>query len=109
MQTNTLRTMPFGKYKGQVLADIELDYLKWLADKDDLREPLASALKSELRKREILESVTPSEAADLQKVATAIIEAGAQHWREKLHDDADRVELVRKGENRLYALLGDGK
>lgn len=32
--------MPFGKYTNKLITEVPKDYLKWLASKDDLREPL---------------------------------------------------------------------
>lgn len=45
-------TMPFGKYKGVPLSDIPDEYLDWLRTRDDLRDPLLSALNEELARRQ---------------------------------------------------------
>lgn len=36
--------MPFGKFRGSLLREIPLDYLEWLSEHVDLREPLKSAV-----------------------------------------------------------------
>lgn len=36
--------MPFGKYRGFQVDDLPEDYLQWLIDNVDLREPLRSAV-----------------------------------------------------------------
>lgn len=44
--------MPFGKYKGQKFAEIktDIDYITWLSNNCDLREPLKTYINSELSK-----------------------------------------------------------
>lgn len=41
--------MPFGKFKGILLADLPDGYLEWLVGLGDLREPLSSAVADEYR------------------------------------------------------------
>jgi hypothetical protein len=43
--------MPFGKYKGTPLSAVPDDYLLWLAAREDLRDPLCSAIAHELQTR----------------------------------------------------------
>lgn len=40
--------IPFGKHIGKPVCEIPLDYLNWLANNCELREPLASAVQQEL-------------------------------------------------------------
>jgi hypothetical protein len=40
--------MPFGKYRGEYVADLPEGYLRWLWETVDLREPLLSAVRSAL-------------------------------------------------------------
>ena len=40
--------MPFGKFKGVPIGEIETSYLQWLHKTVDLREPLRSAVKAAL-------------------------------------------------------------
>lgn len=42
--------MPFGKFKGQPVADLPEWYLRWLADEVDLFGPLRKAVESALGK-----------------------------------------------------------
>ena len=46
-------TMPFGKHKGQRIADVPLDYLLWLDDQPDFRRSLWRYLGSERIQAEI--------------------------------------------------------
>ena len=43
--------MMFGRHRGVELEQLPDDYTQWLSTIDDLREPLASALAVELRRR----------------------------------------------------------
>lgn len=43
--------MPFGKHRGERISDLPLDYLLWLRDNIDLREPLRTVVAFELRQR----------------------------------------------------------
>ncbi len=51
--------MPFGRHRGQPLEEIPLDYLRWLHDSCDLREPLRSGVEVELDAREWDQSPDP--------------------------------------------------
>lgn len=42
--------MPFGQHKGRALSEVPLDYLQWLFT-IELREPLCSAVITELDRR----------------------------------------------------------
>lgn len=44
-------TMPFGRFKGEPLAEVPTDYLQWLLSLDDLRPELRSAVMAELKTR----------------------------------------------------------
>jgi Putative quorum-sensing-regulated virulence factor len=43
--------MPFGKYKGRLLRELPADYLRWLHDACDLREPLRQDIEAEYQRR----------------------------------------------------------
>lgn len=44
--------MPFGRHRGEDLADLDAGYLEWLNSLPDLREPLRSGVDRELENRE---------------------------------------------------------
>lgn len=44
-------TMPFGKFKGRLLHELDDPYLLWLLCLEDLREPLLSAVHDEADRR----------------------------------------------------------
>jgi hypothetical protein len=46
-------TMPFGKYKGEALADIPGDYLQWVLENcTNMKRELAVEIRNELAERE---------------------------------------------------------
>jgi uncharacterized protein (DUF3820 family) len=45
-------TLPFGKHKGEDIADVDLGYLKWLEEQDWVKEDLREALQFEIERRE---------------------------------------------------------
>ena len=50
-QTNTLRMMPFGKYKDKAfsqIANIDPEYLEWLCDQPDMGERIRDAAEGAL-------------------------------------------------------------
>jgi hypothetical protein len=60
--------MPFGKYKGQTLDEIDDEYLEWLLDEDFVREPLRSQLRREGQRR--CESRPPPPREVVREVVT---------------------------------------
>jgi Putative quorum-sensing-regulated virulence factor len=44
-------TMPFGKFKGQSLTELDDPYLLWLMLLEDLRDPLLTAINGEADRR----------------------------------------------------------
>ena len=52
--------MPFGKFKGCEIEEIELQYLEWLQGHIPLRGPLRVAVAEEIEARTDLEIVSPS-------------------------------------------------
>ena len=59
--------MPFGKYKGLYLWEIDTGYLLWLLEQPRLREPLLSAVCQEVRARNDIETTSAPET-DKDKV-----------------------------------------
>ena len=53
--------MPFGKYKGLYLWEIDTGYLLWLLEQPRLREPLLSAVCREVRARNDIETTSAPE------------------------------------------------
>lgn len=43
-----MRTMPFGKYRGEYLGDIPTDYLRWVKSLPDIDDDLRDAIIAEL-------------------------------------------------------------
>jgi len=81
--------MPFGKFKGRAVDALPREYLEWLMNNVDLREPLASAVEAALDDEE--DSV-PARSADLpvelRPVAQELISVGYRMLALKLHPDA---------------------
>jgi hypothetical protein len=80
--------MPFGKFKGERLADIPDDYLAWLLTRD-LREPLKTAVEYEARRRgQHDERRSDHEINVNPKVVEALVAAGLRALARKYHPDA---------------------
>jgi hypothetical protein len=83
--------MPFGRFKGFLLSDIPNWYLSWLAGLDDLREPLASAVEREFRRRHNEEEPEPAAPAGAAcpdpRVADELVTAGFKSLARKYHPD----------------------
>ena len=72
--------MPSGKFKGQDLSSLDDDYLDWLAEAIDLKEPLRSAVERERASRQ---KIPASEWI----MTDAVIDAGYRALTRKLHPD----------------------
>ena len=84
--------MPFGRHKGVALDALPLKYLKWLANLDDLREPLASAVYAEMDRREGRHSEPRNERPrqlPQPEVFAEIINTGFRTLANKYHPDRD--------------------
>lgn len=55
--------MPFGKFRGRPVNDLPVDYVAWVRENIELREPLKTAI--ETRYRELTQVVIPRGAVDL--------------------------------------------
>jgi hypothetical protein len=105
----------FGKFRGEELSAVPSDYLAWLLSLGDgLREPLRSAVETEIRQREVKLQVSDEE---IQRMMSEIVSVGYRHLSLKLHPDkggshTDQVALnlaasqLREG---IQKRLTDGK
>lgn len=85
--------MPFGKYHGYDIRDLPDDYLCWLAENVDLREPLRSAVEKEMRARagsyrdEYAQAPDFKIGGDDRRTACEIIRAGRRALAKTTHPD----------------------
>ena len=93
----TRGSMPFGKFKGTRLADVPLDYLEWLAGRE-LREPLCSAVREELRRRGGSSPRGRGVHLDF-RIAAEIVEAGRRSLARHHHPDAGGSATVMQSVN----------
>ena len=85
--------MPFGKFKGLGLEDCSLEYLFWLCDNIDLREPLCSAVHRQIEARATSRAplappqrgiwVNPEDAVLVKQ----IVDAGYRTIASRIHPD----------------------
>jgi hypothetical protein len=87
MRDETKR-MPFGKFRGQPVADLPDWYLSWLASLDDLRDPLLAAVEQECERRfgKQQDCGTNDELPD-SEFAEQLIGAGVRSLARKYHPD----------------------
>jgi Putative quorum-sensing-regulated virulence factor len=107
--------MPFGKYKGEDLEDVDTSYLRWLRDKTDLDGWLANAVRKELLSRddeppgyshqETRRAEPPPQRSDL----LAIVSRWHRQLSRQFHPDAGGDErgmtAVNVGRDLLLELL----
>ena len=85
--------VPFGRHRGTPLDELEDGYFWWLHDRDNLREPLRSALDAEARRRRLNnereEKPTPDLERDLPEAAVCeeLLAAGYRSLAMKHHPD----------------------
>lgn len=80
--------MPFGKYKGVLLADLPDDYLSWLATKLDLREPLRTQVRTEYHTRFSRRgSATTLPRPEVMTMAEELLSAGYRKLAQRHHPD----------------------
>ena len=114
--------MPFGRFKGLDVLDLPDDYLRWLLENIELREPLLSAVQREQGHRRNWTPIKPSPTK--QKVISVqpdqiglvreIIESGYKVVARRKHpdvggSDAEMIRLNLLAEslrNQLTALKG---
>lgn len=82
--------MPFGRYKGVLIADLDDGYLTWLHDHVDLREPLKSAIQAEYALRFSSHHKSGKARpldAEMRQMATEIVSAGYRKLAMEHHPD----------------------
>lgn len=98
--------MPFGKYRGEKLTDIDIGYLGWLLESCDLREPLRSAVKAELERREWNQSPDPLRS---NTITTDIVNTWHRRMAVKFHPDKggshEAMKAVNFGRDVLLSLM----
>jgi Putative quorum-sensing-regulated virulence factor len=84
-----MHTMPFGRFKHRPINTLPDDYLDWLANLPDLREPLLSEVMREVERRAYQQehSASPSSCPS-PELASEIVTAGFKTLAKKLHPDA---------------------
>jgi hypothetical protein len=92
--------MPFGRWKGVILADLGDDYLLWLSDWPELREPLKTHVFKELETRDLIR--TNIEAA---KLDIALIEMARRQLARQFHPDIGGSDMGMKAINAMADYL----
>jgi hypothetical protein len=99
--------MPFGKFRGEDLADIPDGYLNWLLDECNLRPRLRNAVKRELETRD-------EDAALCRCMAPVLPESLIWDWYRGLamdyHPDrggsVEAMKVINEAHARLKKLVG---
>ena len=74
--------MPFGKFKGVAIEDLDEDYLQWLDGLDDLREPLRTVVNEEMIRRDAANRLHVNRG-----LIPEIVEAGRRALSKRYHPD----------------------
>lgn len=97
--TVTTVVMPFGKFKGKALADLDNHYLAWLYSLDDLRSPLREQVEEEFLHR-LREAPLPATDSQPPERTLDLIETGFKFLCRTIRSDlkeplAARAWLIR--------------
>lgn len=79
--------MPFGKFKGVLVADLPDDYLMWLRSLGTLREPLRSAVEAEWRLRFGGSAPGKPLSPEIRTMADELVSAGYRKLAQLHHPD----------------------
>jgi hypothetical protein len=81
--------MPFGKYRGCEVDTLPPQYLEWLWENCDLREPLLSAVREALDLEEEDDTPAPRSALspEVRAMAKELVSTGYRMLALKLHPD----------------------
>jgi len=103
-------TMPFGKHKGKLLADLDIDYICWLLDQDFISGPLRIALDREREERQprpqLVQKGTPAPPPALEQYFRAIILKGFQACREIAKDQPEKLKNLQAAREKLEEFVG---
>lgn len=82
--------MPFGKFRGYPVSELPREYLEWLTENIDLREPLASAVEAALSSGgdDRALSYSGNLPPELKPIVSEIVSAGYRTVARRLHPDA---------------------
>lgn len=79
--------MKFGKYRGVLIADLPDEYLIWLRNLEDLREPLRSAVTAEWRARFAPIVGVPPLPNDVRAMTQELVATGYRALAQRHHPD----------------------
>jgi hypothetical protein len=86
--------MPFGRWRGVELSDLQDDYLLWLSDWPELKEPLKTHICEELRNRDLIRS-----NVELVKLDSTLVQSVRCDLARKYHPDIGGGDDVMRGIN----------
>lgn len=81
--------MPFGKFRGVLVADLPDEYLAWLKGLDDLREPLRTVVEAEWGGRTAARAILEADPlpGDVRPWAEELVTAGYRQLAQRHHPD----------------------
>jgi hypothetical protein len=83
--------MKFGKFRGIELSELPNDYLNWLRENVELREPLRGAVFSELEARDLLPE---PKSGDMKKVKQIYRELSLQFHPDRIGGDGEAQKAL---------------
>jgi hypothetical protein len=95
--------MPFGKYRGVPITEVDGGYLIWLHSKvDEWRPPLREAILAEIKRRD---AAPPVVTEPVVIDAEALIAAGARALRQRHAGDVDAQNKITRVAGEVRAAL----
>ena len=95
-----MKTMPFGKFKGVLIADLPSDYLHWLFGEVKLREPLRTLIAEEHCTRFSQHATAKRPRPEVLTMAKELVSAGYRKLSLQHHPD-------RNGDHKTMVLVND--
>jgi hypothetical protein len=80
--------MPFGKYRGEPVSQLDTGYLTWLLENVPLRGALLSAVEQEVEARGFMRDVTLRIRASDADLARRVFDSGFRAVVKAVHPDA---------------------